>query len=452
MSMRKATILFAAVLLVLAFTLVPVSADDSMRIMVKLNNSAAPETWAAVKGLCGAITYEFKQINALGAVVKQADLAALKAIPGVELVERDGEVRTHGYWTWDLDMIDVEVVRPTEVGFDGTGVYVAVIDTGLVPNYLDYFPASSIATEYAMSFHNPMGNYNPGGWRDVESHGTHVTSTILGYSYYDRFMVNGVAPGVKVIPVKVLGNKGSGYNSAVAAGVLYVGDLKKSGKITAPVVINMSLGGPEPSAVLEAAINYAIDAGVAIVCSAGNEGDAGMGWPGAYPQVISVGACGWIYEWRIAGSWWRTAYVTEDPSEIVSETYVTDFSSREKPGQQLDVLAPGSWVVGPYLVNGAAHPPYQARSDIGQYYYLGGTSMASPHVAGTVALLLQKNPHLTQAALEAILKGTAYKVPAGSRIIANISTGQLVTISWGDDANGSGLINAVKALAAVPLP
>lgn len=455
--MRKSVVLLAAVLMVLTFAMVPVLADEKTPIMIQFSDSATPETLAAVKDLCGKLTHDFKQIHAAAATVKATDLEALRALPGVKLVEKDGMVKAHGEWTWDLDMINIEAIRPTGSGIDGSGVYVAVIDTGLVPNYLDYFPSSSIATEFAMSFHNPNGNPNPGGWRDTESHGTHVTSTILGYSMYGTTQINGVAPAVKVIPVKVLNNKGSGYDSAVIAGILYVADLKKSGKITGPVVINMSLGGPDPSAVMEAALDYAIAAGVAIVCSAGNEGDLGMGYPGAYPQVISVGACGWVYEWYTmpgtpAPPWWRSTFVTENPARIEAETYVAGFSSREKPGQQLDVLAPGSWVVGPYLVNGASHPPQWSQCDAGQYYYLGGTSMASPHVAGTVALMLQKNPRMTQAALEAILKGTACRISAGTRTIVDINSGQLVPISWGSDAVGSGLINAAKALDATPLP
>lgn len=449
--MKKPYLLGLVLVLVMTFVLIPVRAEDAQNVLVKFSDQATPDSYAAVRQLSQKVTYDFTQIKAMAVTVKDENLAALKEVPGVAIVERDAEARVHApsYWTWDMDMLNVERVRPSGTGYDGTGVYVAVIDTGLVPNWIDYFPASSVDTDLAMSFHNPNGMPNPSGWRDVDSHGTHVTSTILGYNVYGNYGINGVAPGVKIIPVKVLGNTGSGSYSAVAAGILYVAGLKKSGRVPGPMVINMSLGGPEPSAVVEAAVDYAIKEGVVIVCSAGNEGEAGMGWPGAYKQVISVGACGWVYEWyNIAPTWWQSTAVAEGPA-IVGQLYVTDFSSRQKDGQELDVLAPGSWVVGPYLDHGAAHPPQWAQCDIGQYYFLGGTSMAAPHVTGTVALLLQKNPMLNQSAVEAILKGTTWPVPAGSRNIVDLGSGTLVPISWGEDATGYGLVNAEAALNAV---
>jgi subtilisin family serine protease len=146
------------------------------------------------------------------------------------------------------------------------------------------------------------------------------------------------------------------------------------------------------------------------------------------------------------GAWWRADI--DDPTNA-SQVYVSDFSSREKAGQDLDVLAPGSWIVGPYLGNGASHPPFWSHSQNGQYYYLGGTSMASPHVAGLVALLLEKDPTLTADEVETVLEATALPIPAGSAIVNN-GNGQMQTFTWGSDATGSGLVQADGALAAVP--
>jgi subtilisin family serine protease len=91
--------------------------------------------------------------------------------------------------------------------------------------------------------------------------------------------------------------------------------------------------------------------------------------------------------------------------------YISGFSSRQLNGQELDVTAPGPNIVGPYQVN---------SGQLG-YYYLSGTSKASPHVAGIVALMAQKNPSLQQAAAESILKGVAIPMAtteqAGSGII-----------------------------------
>jgi subtilisin family serine protease len=352
----------------------------------------------------------------------------------------------NGISTWDMDAVNVTAnpgFSGRAVNYDGTGVYVAVIDTGLLDSWRQYFPEQRIATQYAKVFRGGGGeNGNVSDptnmWEhDQNSHGTHVTSTILGYNLLGT-PVNGVAPKATVIPVKVLGQNGSGWSSVVAAGIAYIGDLKAGPLASSPVVINMSLGGPSLDAAEQAAMDYAIGKGVIIVAAAGNEGDAGMGYPGAYAPVISVAATGWTGQW-LAGpdgnpnNWWNADDVA-DPTKA-SDFYIADFSSRQKAGQQLDVAAPGSWTVGPYQVNSGQL----------SYYYLSGTSMASPHVAGIVALMCQKKPSLTAAAAESILKATAIAMPPGSRTVA-LPGGATEVQSWGGDATGAGLATADAAL------
>ncbi len=193
----------------------------------------------------------------------------------------------------------------------------------------------------------------------------------------------------------MLNQNGSGWSSVVARGITYVADLKAGLLADYPVVINMSLGGPTLDAMEQEAIDYAVEMGVIVVASAGNEGEEGMGYPGAYAPVISVAASGWVGEWTPlkVGAWWWSLDVA-DPT-VAEDFYITDFSSRELTGQDLDVAAPGSWVVGPYKVNSG-----NALS----YYYLGGTSMASPHVAGIAALMMQKNRILTGPDVEGLLE------------------------------------------------
>lgn len=393
------------------------------------------------------------QIDAVTMQIPSGNLSALRSLSVVASAEPDAEVMgrpvaatsfddfTAGINTWDLDAIDVtDLGRRRVTGYDGTGTYVAVLDTGLLSSWPAYFPASRIATEYALALGGGGGEVGwvstqPNKWQsDQNSHGTHVTSTILGYDLFGT-AVNGVAPGAKVIPVKVLNNSGSGWGSTVARGIVYVADLKAGLLRGHPVVINMSLGASEPSPIEIAAIDYAISKGVLVVASAGNEGDAGMGYPGAYAPVISVAASGWTGEWMPDRTWWYAQDVPDPTS--AEDFYITDFSGRAKPGQDLDVAAPGSWVVGPYQVNGQL-----------SYYSLGGTSMASPHVAGIVALMAQKVPTLTQARAESILEGSAIALPPGCRTVFDILVGGEVEFCWGADATGSGLANAARALAA----
>jgi hypothetical protein len=188
-----------------------------------------------------------------------------------------------GYSTWDSDLINVEKVSQT-----GAGVYVAVLDTGLVPNWSDYFPKERIATKLGTGFDQPASSSpgkNPCELENTDgklhqptwvgstgsTHGTHVTSTIIGYFYRSNsdaaagfalppIMVRGIAPEVTIIPVKVLADyqilsmpkcnggipKQSvvfGTDEMVVAGINYVTDLAIAGY--KPMVINMSLGGSE---------------------------------------------------------------------------------------------------------------------------------------------------------------------------------------------------------------
>jgi subtilisin family serine protease len=418
-----------------------------------------------------------------------------------------------GFTTWDSDMIDIEQVSQT-----GAGVYVAVLDTGLDPDWAQYFPKDRINTALGTGFDQPISfkamNTDPCGidasvgqvhqttWKGSRgsTHGTHVTSTIIGYFYDNIFddaggypmppiVVRGIAPDVTIIPVKVLAdyqlpalpkcdggyaaeNVVFGTDEMIAAGINYVTDLAIKGY--RPMVINMSLGGGALADIEQEALDRAIENGVIVVASAGNEGEAGMGYPGAYPPVISAGSVGWTKEWLNVTvdepryrMWWlqSTYYPYRNISENtpVDQVYVSDFSSRAYEGQQLDVLAPGSWVRGPYPGDpGYNHIPWWSKgigyfhNGRGSFYLLGGTSMASPHVAAAAALLLQKNPTLTQAQVEYILKSTA--LPIASNDTRHIyDSAAWVDMPWDTDCAGTpcdpvgaGLIQVDAAILAVP--
>ncbi len=458
MSKRLIFSLIVLTSLLMAIT-APVAAgsDNTMigvNVVLKTDITDAILTALATHGAIRDVVYEIKAVTLQA---RAGELATIQALPYVAAANPD-EARTgapidtvaatnftNGLSTWDMDAINV-----TDFGFnnrqvaqDGSGVYVAVVDTGLLDSWRQYFPQERIASQFGIAFAGGGGEVGsvssqPNKWEhDQNSHGTHVTSTILGYSM-NGTPVNGVAPMATVIPVKVLNQNGSGWSSVVARGITYVADLKKDGKLgSSPVVINMSLGGPSLDAMEKAAVDYAIEQGVILVAAAGNEGEAGMGYPGAYAPVISVAASGWTGEWVGGRTWWYASNVP-DPTNP-ADFYITDFSSREKSGQDLDVAAPGSWVVGPYQVN----------SGQTSYYFLGGTSMASPHVAGIVALMAQKDPSLTAAQAESLLETSAIPLPAGCRTVYD-PAGVSSNVCWGSDATGAGLATANAALAVTP--
>jgi subtilisin family serine protease len=407
----------------------------------------------------GTVADQIPEIRAVRVIGPENNLPAIRALPFVADAARDAQVTgtpidplqatnfENGRSSWNLDAINV-----TNPGFDnrvvsadGSGVYVGVLDTGLLDSWRQYFPQERIAEEYAKSFGGGgvlgVGEISdqPNKWEhDVGSHGTHVTSTILGYSIFG-LPVNGVAPQATVVPVKVLNQTGSGWWSVIAHGIVYMTQLKLGPLSGAPVVVNMSLGGGgllDPMA--KAAIDYAVANGVILVAAAGNEGTEGMGYPGAYAPVISVAATGWVGQWLpgadgVVGNWWWADDVADpiDPADF----YIAGFSSRAKPGQDLDVAAPGTWVVG----------PYQLQRGMIDYFYLSGTSMASPHVAGIVALMAQQNPGLTAAQAESALEATAVPLPPGTREVA-VPGGGKVKYVWGADATGHGLVDAQAVL------
>ncbi|HEX6615283.1 MAG TPA: S8 family serine peptidase [Gemmatimonadales bacterium] len=415
----------------------------------------------------GTVKHQFREINGLTMTAKASQLGAIRALPFVKGAAIDAVINippntdlvtvpdfTGGLSTWDQDAIDVTITPGSsarDVTQTGRGVYVGVLDTGLLYTWRQFFPEERIATQYATSFvgggaQDVGAVRQPGGdaWEhDVCAHGTHVTSTILGYQL-GSVAFQGTAPEATVIPVQ-LHSRGSAnshnscsfYNSIAAAGLLYFAQLKQGPLAGQPLVVNNSWGSGSDDPLTHAAVDYAIAHGVLLVFSAGNAGEAGMGYPGALPQVISAGATGWTQEWT-TGTWWFALDVPEPTPP--SQFYVTDFSSRELAGQDLDVLAPGSWVVG----------PFQLQRGKPSYFFLGGTSMSAPHVTGTVALMLQKDGSLTQSQAETTLENTAIPLAAGCRSVLPAPDATAEQVCWGADAVGSGMLDADAAVAAAP--
>jgi len=229
----------------------------------------------------------------------------------------------------------------------GRGAEVAVIDTGIDASHPD------LAGQVAGGV-NILDPKHPDAWTDDEGHGTHVSGTIAGSGRSGGLA--GVAPRAKLYAVKVLDKDGNGNYDDVIAGIEWA--MNHGIKIA-----NMSLGADEGSEPLHRAVQAALAKGMTIIAAAGNSGGT-VGFPGAYPETIAVGA--------------------SDSSD-----HAANFSSH---GPEVDFIAPGVDILSAKMGGG--------------YVSLSGTSMASPHIAGLAALAYATGA-TTPAALRAALDGAA---------------------------------------------
>ncbi|OGS01624.1 MAG: hypothetical protein A2V88_14395 [Elusimicrobia bacterium RBG_16_66_12] len=215
---------------------------------------------------------------------------------------------------------------------EGKGVKVAVIDTGIDLNHPD------LRGKVDGGYSAIKKSENPEDYADDNGHGTHVSGTVAGLR--DGKGVVGVAPKARLYAVKVLDADGSGNLSDVIDGIVWAAKNDMQ-------VANMSLGAPVSSDAMQRAVRYAKGRGVIIVAAAGNSGGS-VGYPGAFPEVIAVSASD-------------------------SKDQLASFSSR---GPEVDFVAPGVDVVSAKMGGG--------------YASYSGTSMACPHVAGLVALVVSQ--------------------------------------------------------------
>ena len=306
----------------------------------------------------------------------------------------------------------------------GANAIVAVIDTGVVLSHADlqgqlvdgydFIKDAALAGDGDGIDPNPD---DPGDHYDNGSssfHGTHISGTVAAATN-NSVGVAGVAFGAKVMPLRVLGIGGGGYDYDIEQAVRFAAGLANDSG-TVPLrradVINLSVGGPGFSPGSQAVYDQAHAAGVVIVAAAGNDGVDQMNYPAAFPGVIAVGAV--------------------DINK--ARAYYSNF------GSWISVVAPGGNTTQD--VNGDGRPDgvlSTATTDssgmlANDYATWMGTSMAVPHVAGVIALMKAVNPSLTPQKVADLLTSGALTDDLGA--------------SGRDDQFGYGLINASKAVAA----
>jgi subtilisin family serine protease len=358
---------------------------------------------------------------------------------------------------------DVDIVNGELFANGGEGVYISVIDTGLVNGWQNFLPTTAnIRTDLGRGWsYDVVWDGTQFVWTENTSrgfitadvgsgHGTHVTSSIVGYQRSTigvaPHVVLGVAPKATIIPILGLdywlvdypgpgnlGGKaffGGGDDWMLTSAIYYVAELAETYK---PMICTNSWGSSEPSPAIREAIDYAITKGVIFVFSAGNDGTAQMGWPGAYPEVISAAAGGWTmqmvgYAPSNPPSPYRW-YLSDVPEKLNTndalgnnwQIFLAEFSGRPNAAlgqtwKDLDVCAPGSYVVGPFKPEAAWNGATWVITTGTAYYGLWGTSMAAPHVAGVAAIVAQYNPTFDQFQMEYVLKKAASRIPLSSNV------------------------------------
>jgi serine protease len=351
-------------------------------------------------------------------------VAQLASLPEVDYAEPNGVVRASqvaGRFTpndrlfpfqWHMKMVNAERTWAIQKG--DPSVAVAVIDSGIA--YEDFGPfrkAPDFGTTVFLPGFNVLTQTSHAN--DDNFHGTHVASTVAEATNNGEG-VAGLAFGSALMPVKVLDADGFGSFFDVAEGVDFAVNFTQGGN--RPVkVINLSLGGASPSLTLQGASDRAVQARVVVVAAVGNEGRANIGFPASLPNVIAVGA--------VDARKQRAPY--------------SNF------GPELDVVAPGGDLDrdddGDGRPDGVLQQTFDpdtafflGRYDDFGYFFVTGTSQATPHVAALAALLVRQG--ITDpAAVKAAIEQTAEDLGASGR----------------DDTFGHGLIRPSVALTGLGL-
>ena len=351
---------------------------ERVKVFIGFKSQPGLAEQALVRGVGGRIRYTYHLVPAIAASVPESAIQGLLNNPNITSIEPviavyavDAELDD----SWGVDRIGAGTVH--DGGNKGTGVKVAVIDTGIDKDHPDL--KSNI--EGGVNFVRK----DPTAWDDDNGHGTHVAGTIAAVD--NEIGVIGVAPEAHLYGVKVLDRRGGGSYSDVIAGLQWAVD-------NGMQVTNNSYGSSgDPGATVKQAFDNAYAAGILNVCAAGNEG-AGENtviYPARYESCVAVAA-------------------TDIDDNRAS------FSST---GPDVELAAPGVNINSTVLGGG-----YQDGWN--------GTSMASPHVAGTAALVLAANPGWGNDQVRTQLQTTADDLGDPGR----------------DTKYGYGLVDADEAAAA----
>jgi len=365
------------------------------RVIVRtVDGRPASHLIEAVRGRSGRY---FAWLGGQVAVVPDSALDWLARHPDVAAISLDRAVR--GTMERTAATIGARWVTD-QLGFDGSGVGVATIDSGVSPWHEDLDGRVVHFADFVNSQTLPYDDYG---------HGTHVAGIIAGSGHDSDGARRGIAPGAHLVVLKALDITGNGFTSNVIAAIDYAIANRTTYNIR---VLNLSVAAGVYESFLKdpltLAAKRAVDAGIVVVVAAGNRGRGptgraqygGIASPGNAPWVLTVGAASHL----------GTADRRDDE--------VAGFSSRGPAaidqGAKPDLVAPGVGIESTtepssalYAANSSSRLWGSVRTASEPYMSLTGTSMAAPVVTGAIALMLEADASLTPNAVKAILEYTA---------------------------------------------
>jgi len=413
-AVQRRSALFIAVVMAAITVAVPLGAraaqhahiDPSLdglrgRVRVVVQATDAVSAADAVHFAGGTITRDLPIAHGFAATVPSDAINSLAAKTSISTISLDARVHVLGA----PDGGKVKSVYPKAVnadrmwqsGYSGTGITVAVIDTGIadVPDLAGRIvPVTDDVTQTTSSCQNFSGEEGCG---DSYGHGTFIGGLIAGSGISSGGDYPGMAPDARLLSVKIAGASGASDVSTVLAAIQWVVSFKDRYGIK---VLNLSLGTDGTQTYRTDPFDYAVErawsAGIVVVVSAGNDGPnpGTIAKPADDPFVVTVGAVDDM----------TTAGVGDDALPNFSGQGPTAADGIQKP----DVAAPGAHIVGLRAPGSAIDTNFPHLDD---YYHKGsGTSMAAGVVSGAVALLLQARPTASPDRIKYMLKSTARSV------------------------------------------
>ena len=411
--------------------------DGTLHVIVQYHAAPGLTHHQKVASRGGILKAPLGIARAAAYVLPASQLRSLAEDPDVAYISPDRPVQR----MLDVTAPSVNAGIAWQYGWNGAGIGIAIIDSGIADDPDLHDPASGkTRVVYQQAF-------NVKGTVDVYGHGTHVSGIAAGNGGSTRYV--GIAPAANLINLRVLDDSGLGVDSSVISAIQTAIQLKNTYNIR---VINLSLG----RAVFESykvdplcqAVEAAWRAGIVVVVSAGNSGRDNSASTNGYatitapandPYAITVGAM------KTMGTISRG----DDMVASYSSKGPTLFDHIVKP----DLVAPGNKMVSTLGKGGhTLSHSYPQNTITGTFFRLSGTSMAAPVVSGAAALLLQKSPGLTPDQVKAILMKTASKTFPASSVATDPVTGRTYTSYYDMFTIGAGYVDVWAALNTSDAP